>query len=151
MKSPTRYATWLAAGAAAVLLAACGKTEDAAPMGQPPPQQQQPSDSGAASGAPGTAGETPSAIGEMRQEAQNAGDAIAEKASDMAITAKVNAALAADEKLSALKIDVDTQAGRVALTGTAPDAESRDRATTLARAVEGVVAVDNRLVVERNS
>ena len=37
--------------------------------------------------------------------------------------------------------------GRVALNGTAPDATTRDRAKTLAAAVDGVVAVDNRLTV----
>ncbi|MDO9135699.1 BON domain-containing protein, partial [Hydrogenophaga sp.] len=76
---------------------------------------------------------------------------VAESATDMAITTKVNAALAADDQLSALKIDVDTEAGNVALTGTAPDEASRARATTLTAAVDGVVTVDNRLTVEKNS
>ena len=70
---------------------------------------------------------------------------------DTAITTKVNAALAADDQLSALKIDVDTEAGNVELTGTAPDAASRERATTLAAAVDGVVTVENRLTVAKNS
>jgi hyperosmotically inducible periplasmic protein len=67
---------------------------------------------------------------------------------DVTITTKITAALAADDKLKATKIDVDTSNGRVVLTGSAPDAGSKDRATTLARAVEGVVDVDNRLSVE---
>jgi hyperosmotically inducible periplasmic protein len=88
---------------------------------------------------------------DMQAAGSQAGQAVSDSASDMAITAKVNAALAADDKLSALKINVDTEAGRVALKGTAPDADSRDRATTLAAAVDGVIAVDNRLVVQKNS
>jgi hypothetical protein len=69
-------------------------------------------------------------------------------AKDATITTKVNAALVADDKLKALKIDVDTKDGKVVLTGTAPDPASRDRAATLAKAVDGVVDVDNRLSVQ---
>jgi osmotically-inducible protein OsmY len=36
----------------------------------------------------------------------------------------------------------------VQLTGTAPSPEARERATTLARAVDGVIEVDNRLSIE---
>ncbi len=67
--------------------------------------------------------------------------------SDAAITTSVNAELAKDSKLSALKINVDSKDGRVALNGTAPDASSKERATTLAAAVDGVMSVDNRLTV----
>ena len=66
---------------------------------------------------------------------------------DAKITASVNTELAKDERLSALKIDVDTDAGRVVLEGSAPDAASRDRATELASRVDGVKGVDNRLKV----
>jgi osmotically-inducible protein OsmY len=78
-----------------------------------------------------------------KEAAANVGDA----AKDATITTKVNAALVADDKLKALKIDVDTENGKVVLKGTAPDADSRERATTLAKAVDGVTDVDNRLVV----
>jgi hyperosmotically inducible periplasmic protein len=77
----------------------------------------------------------------------DAADKIAISAKDAAITAAINAKLAQDSKLSALKIDVDTQSGHVALIGSAPDSGSRDRASQLARSVDGVVAVDNRLEV----
>jgi hypothetical protein len=66
---------------------------------------------------------------------------------DTAITAAVKTALAADPSLSALHIDVTTTHGSVLLAGPAPDAKSRQRAEVLAMAPEGVVAVDNRLVV----
>jgi hyperosmotically inducible protein len=69
----------------------------------------------------------------------------------MAITAKVNAALAVDDKLKATQINVDTREGQVTLTGQAPDAQSRERATTLVSAVDGVKQVNNQLVVNRNS
>lgn len=74
-----------------------------------------------------------------------------EALSDAAITTRVNAQLAADPSLSAIKINVDTDNGRVRLSGTAPDTESRERATTMASAVSGVVTVDNQLKVEKKS
>lgn len=70
---------------------------------------------------------------------------------DAMITAQVNAGLLRDDQLSATKIEVDTVDGRVVLRGKAPDAASRDRATRIARGVDGVVAVDNRLIVDRTS
>jgi osmotically-inducible protein OsmY len=68
-------------------------------------------------------------------------------ASDATITAAVNARLAQDDELSALRIDVDTSEGRVALKGTAPNESARNRATQLASAVAGVRGVDNQLEV----
>ena len=88
---------------------------------------------------------------EVQAAGQQAADVMAQGATDAAITAKVNAALAADDRLSALGINVDTSNGRVELSGIAPDAASRDRATTLAQAVEGVVEVENRLTVRSQS
>jgi hyperosmotically inducible periplasmic protein len=88
---------------------------------------------------------------EAVQDAKQAGKQASEQAggavNDAVITASVNAGLAKDKNLSALKIDVDTSGGRVALHGTAPDAASRDRATEIAQTVKGVVSVDNQLTV----
>ena len=67
---------------------------------------------------------------------------------DATTTTKVNAALVADDQLKALKIDADTKDGTVMLTGVAPDADSRDRATTLAKVVDGLLDVANRLTVQ---
>ena len=66
---------------------------------------------------------------------------------DVTIGTKLKAALAADPELSALKINVDTDNGRVALRGTAPSEAARERATQLASNVKGVVSVDNQLSV----
>lgn len=84
---------------------------------------------------------------EVGQTVGNAADSARDKVKDATITATVNAQLAADPKLSALRVDVDTVGGRVRLTGTAPDASSAEHAGRLASRVEGVTAVDNRLVV----
>ena len=66
---------------------------------------------------------------------------------DAGITAAVKTALAADPRLSAVKIEVNTDSGVVSLQGPAPDARSRERAEVLAAAPQGVLRVDNRLVV----
>ena len=69
---------------------------------------------------------------------------------DATISASVKAELALDPQLSPLKIAVETNAGRVALRGAAPDAASRDRAAVLAQRVSGVLGVDNQLEVRSN-
>jgi osmotically-inducible protein OsmY len=85
---------------------------------------------------------------ELRESAGNASETMVDRTRDAAITAQVNARLAGDRDLSALGINVDTAAGRVVLHGSAPDTAARERATTLARSVDGVVSVDNELRVE---
>lgn len=77
----------------------------------------------------------------------NAAAKVADQTSDAMITASVNAELAKDPNLSALRIDVDTHEGRVMLQGTAPTAAAKERATTLAASVKGVTSVENRLDV----
>ena len=94
-----------------------------------------------ATGAVGTA------VGSATVDTVRAANRMAEAVDDAAISAKVRTALAADPALSALKIDVTTREGVVELTGPAPDERSRERAQVLAGAPEGVVRVDNRLVV----
>ena len=96
-----------------------------------------------ATGAVGTA------VGSATADTVRAANRMAEAVDDAAINAKVRTALATDSALSALKIDVTTREGVVELTGPAPDERSRGRAQVLAGAREGVVRVDNRLVVPR--
>lgn len=73
---------------------------------------------------------------------------IGAKIDDAAITASISADLAKDPDLSAIKINVDTKNGVVTLNGPAPTAAAKDKATTIAKAVKGVSAVDNKLVVK---
>lgn len=90
---------------------------------------------------------TDSATTDLKTKAANAADAVSDKVQDAAITASVNAELAKDPSLSALKINVDTVNGHVSLQGEAPDTAARERATRLASSVKGVVEVQNRLQV----
>lgn len=118
-----------AALAAALALAACNPRDDNTTAGQ----------------------KVDEAVADTKRASKDAGTTVAAAATDATITTKINAALAADDKLKAIKIDVDTNNGRVVLSGKAPDAASRERATTLAKAVDGVVDVDNRLAVDAKS
>ena len=87
-------------------------------------------------------------IAQVERSAERAGAEVKGTVADAAITASVNAQLARDSELSALKIDVDTSDGRVALRGSAPNRDARDRATRLASGVDGVKSVDNQLIVK---
>jgi hyperosmotically inducible periplasmic protein len=64
---------------------------------------------------------------------------------DAQIVTKVKTALAADSDLSALKIDVDSKNGVVTLSGSAPDASAKERATEIAKNVKDVKSVENQL------
>ena len=86
-------------------------------------------------------------IAAAKETAKDAGSAIKAGTADAAITATVKAGLARDSQLSALKIDVDTNAGAVRLQGPAPSLEAKTRATDIAKAVSGVSSVDNQLMV----
>ena len=117
--SPT-LATLAAAVAAAFALAACQPAQEAPVAGAP---------------------------ADVVSGAAALGDKVVNAAGDAAITVAVNAALAKDQQLNVLRINVQTVDGHVVLDGSAPDAAARQRATQLARNVDGVKSVDNRLAV----
>lgn len=143
MKRNTRLAALAAAAMATSLIVACGQKEGDT-VGQRMDNTVEQTQAASAE----LRSDANTAAQDMKAAGNEAADKIAMGASDVAITAKVNAALAGDSQLSALKIDVDTTNGHVELKGTAPDPAARDRATVLAAAVEGVVKVENRLTVE---
>lgn len=91
------------------------------------------------------------ATNEARKDAAGMAERAGDKIADATITTSVNAALAADSKLSAIKINVDTKDGVVTLKGPAPDETSRARATELAGNAKGVVRVENQLTVQGKS
>lgn len=66
---------------------------------------------------------------------------------DASVTAKVQAALAADPDTSALKVSVDTNQGRVRLKGEVNSVAAFQKAGAVARGVPGVTSVDNQLIV----
>jgi osmotically-inducible protein OsmY len=72
---------------------------------------------------------------------QSAGDYI----DDAVITTKVKAAIAADDKLSAFGINVDTLKGVVQLSGFVDTHDEITRAAEVARKVEGVKSVTTNI------
>ena len=67
---------------------------------------------------------------------------------DSVITAKIKAKYVEDKLVSVRHIRVDTDdAGKVQLTGTAKSAAEKRKAAEIAKSVEGVVSVDNRIRV----
>ena len=137
----------LATTAAAFALAACGQADESETVGQ----QIDNAIANTESAAARVGQDVGSAMDQAREAVSNVAEDAAIAAADATITTKVNAALAADEQLRVLQIDVDTQAGHVTMTGPAPDEDARERATALAQAVTGVVSVDNRLEVVKGS
>jgi len=127
-----RTAGLLAASALTLGLAACGERVDTAGTQPTEPTVGQRADSATERSA--------NAAGNMAQNVER-------KVDDAAITASVNASLAKDPDLSAMKINVDTKSGVVTLNGPAPTAAAKDRATSLAQAVDGVAGVNNNLEV----
>ena len=88
------------------------------------------------------------AADKLGDQTKSMGAGAVDKVDDASITAKVNAALAADKDLKATKIDVDTKNGVVTLSGPAPSDGARERATEIARTVKGVSSVNNKLTVK---
>lgn len=98
----------------------------------------------------------------MEQTAEKAGDKMEQVADDLSaqsekagkelddatITAKVKAAILAEEGLKVLQISVDTMKGVVTLTGSVDSQQHSDRAKEIAGAVAGVKDVENKLVVK---
>lgn len=127
----------------ALLLGACGKTNESTTAGEK------------LDSAVSTVEKKTETLGtDMKQGmdaaktgAADAVDTVKAQTQDASISTQVTAELARDPELSALKIDVDTQAGKVVLKGTAPSDAARSRAVTLTRAVSGVVDVDNQLQI----
>lgn len=68
---------------------------------------------------------------------------------DTQITAKVKAALLNAPGLQSMKITVDTEKGKVTLSGSADSQANIDKAVKLTEAVEGVQSVKNKLVISK--
>ena len=129
----------------AVLLAltACNRQEDGKTVGQS-------IDSGIAKteqAAKDAGNAMKDASKDVQAAGSQAGTSVGEKIDDMAITAKVSGNLAKDPDLSAIKINVDTKDGVVTLNVPAPTAAAKDKATAIAKEVQGVTSVNNQLMV----
>jgi len=66
---------------------------------------------------------------------------------DAVIVTQMNAKLAADPELSAIKINVDSTQGAVRLKGEVKSISLRRKAEELARGIKGVKSVNNQLII----
>ena len=73
--------------------------------------------------------------------------AIARPVLDSGLTAEVKTRLLADPAVSGLRIDVDTSERVVTLTGTVGSQAEKDRALAIARGVENVARVEDKLTL----
>ena len=137
----------LAAVLAAGMLAACDQPSSSQAAGQMPNSKM----ARAEQKANEVKDSAKAAAGELAQGTERTADDAANRVKDAAITTAVNAKIAGDPRLSVLQVNVDTVNGRVLLRGTAPDATSSERAGQLAASVEGVVGVENQLVISGKS
>lgn len=138
----SRWTTFAAAAALAAGLSACNKAEE--------PTAGQRLDSAinkTEQAAQDAKQKMESAAQEAGQASRNATADAAALMDDAGITTKVNAGLAQDPDLSAIKIDVDTRAGVVTLNGPVKSEQARDRASQIAQAVPGVTSVVNNLTI----
>lgn len=143
----------LAVSALAFGLAACGKTEDTAGQKLDSAVQQtqkaaetagQKIDSAMTSA--GTKIEEGAAKAEIATN--NAMTSAGAALDDAGITAQIKADLIKEPEISALKINVDTKAGAVMLTGSVPSDALKVRAGDIAKSVKGVTNVSNMLEVK---
>lgn len=88
--------------------------------------------------------ETKAAANTIENKAENLGQSI----DDAAITTALKGKYVLDDELKAHDINVDTVNGVVTLTGAAPSQSAIDRATTIAKSVDGVKDVQNQLTVK---
>ena len=82
---------------------------------------------------------------ETRGDAERAGAKAGRVIDDSVVTGKVKAALIADPTTKAHQIEVETFKGTVQLSGWVDTPEARERATEVARNVDGVKDVKNSL------
>lgn len=83
----------------------------------------------------------------MQGEAGDATGRAGDAAGNAALTSKVKTKFLADDEISGLNIDVDSNDGVVTLTGTVPTEAAKERALKAARETEEVKSVIDRLKV----
>lgn len=117
--------------AAAVLLAACGKTDE-------PP-------------APKTVTAPPPPVAAIEPPPPTPAAPALAQVDDAALASRVKAALLADPEVAGLNINVEANQGVVQLSGFVDSRAQTDKAASLAGAVEGVRSVDNKLDMKTGS
>lgn len=94
---------------------------------------------------------TRNGMGKAGDATRSAVDKAGDTMGDAALTAKVKTALLADSDVKGLKIDVDTKDGVVTLSGEIDQKANVEKAETIAKGIDGVKSVDNRLTAKAPS
>lgn len=68
---------------------------------------------------------------------------------DTVVTTRVKSALLADASVKGTDVSVETRGGKVELSGNVSTQAEADRAGSIARGVDGVAGVDNKLSVKK--
>jgi hyperosmotically inducible periplasmic protein len=123
-------------------LSGCNRDADRVTSNTTPPATTTPPADKTATAPPMT---TPPATTTTTPGTTDADRTAGQTVDDASVTAKVKAALLAESGVDGTKINVDTLNGRVTLKGEGLDKTQIDRAVQVARGVEGVKDVDNRL------
>jgi hyperosmotically inducible periplasmic protein len=87
------------------------------------------------------------AADQAKKKGENALDKTADAAANAALTTTVKTKFLADDQISGLKIDVDSNNGVVTLTGNVRSTAEKQRAVKVARETDGVKSVVDRLKV----
>jgi hyperosmotically inducible protein len=91
---------------------------------------------------------TPTATSTRPSESpEPAGETAAATVDDATIQAQIERASRSDPALANLDVSTIVEGGRVTIIGSVPSAEAKQRVERAIRAIRGVVAVDNQLVV----
>ena len=72
---------------------------------------------------------------------------VSAKIDDAKIVTLINTEVVEDADLNVFKINIDSTNGNVVLKGNAPNEMAKERAGSIAKSIEGVVSVDNQLVI----
>jgi len=89
----------------------------------------------------------PASVARTDSPEQSVGSKLGENVEDAVITGQVRAALLKSEEVKGTEINVETRNGVVQLNGFVPTNSDLERAVTLAKQVDGVKAVQNKLAV----
>jgi hypothetical protein len=123
--------------------------EPAAPAATAPAATTAPAADNAAAAANNAAAAANNAAAAAGSAAANATDKAGDALGDSAVTGKVKAALLADAEVKGTDINVETNKGDVMLSGFVESQAQIDKAATLAKNIDGVKQVSNKLEIKK--
>lgn len=146
MKALTKITSVVAVSAMVLLGAGCDRKDKDTTAGEKVDNAATTTEQGAHDAGNTAANATDNAAHTAANATANAGQSI----DDAAITTALKGKYVLDPDLKAIDINVDTVNGVVTLTGAAPSPAAVDKATTVAKTVDGVKDVQNQLTVKAN-